>query len=136
MSITFLCDDVAFEDFVPFPDEPEYKERRPVAPFFRINLANGNATAFLSVLMPEKEYEYGGGSWGAGDLAKVLARATLLQEAAMGAVLVEPTLIEGGDGKCDVVHCGRDMAYLQRRYEEFAKLCALAIQHGKTISFG
>jgi hypothetical protein len=134
MSITFYCDGVPFEDWEPYPEEPGYKERRPVAPFFELNMANGNAMDFLGMLCPKKTYDYCG-HWTEDELPAILARATLLRYSDEGMLLLEPVMEYGGVNSCRVVECGRDKAYVHQRLEQFMKLIALAIAHGKTVSF-
>ena len=126
MSVTFSCADVPTEEYRPYPDE-DFVTTRPVAPFFEINLANGNAAAMLEA----GGYAFGDGcgEWRKEELPAVLARIVLLQSAP--ATLTEPDQIEG-----NIYMQGRSTEYVAQRLGQFAKLCALAILLDKTIVWG
>jgi len=136
MSVTFSCNDVAYEEYKPYEDDEDdelaaYVTQKPVAPFFEINMSNGNAIEMLRTLLPNEQVEYYG-RWEYQELPYILAKATLLLHSDAGVLaLVEPSRMSG-----NFTECGRDATYVKLRLEQFCKLFALAIQHGKSVSWG
>lgn len=134
MSITFSCQDVAYEEYYPFADSPDpearaFKDTRPVAPFFDLNMANGNAMDLMEAVGIPQNYC---GSMTPAAAKQLLPDVILLLGNNAGVMqLVEPTVREG-----NMIYCGRDSEYVTRRLTQLATLLALAVKYDKTIVWG
>lgn len=128
MSVTFFCPDAPTETFVPYEDEPEYTETRPVAPFTEVNMANSNAIAMLRVIMPAAVDWCG--TWEGGVLDTAI-KNTLLALNRDPESLTTPDVHDGN------FHMfGRDQDYVTRRLTELLNLFVVAKQHGFRVCFG
>lgn len=128
MSVTFFCPEAPTETFVPYEDEPEYTETRPVAPFTEVNMANNNAIAMLRVIMPASVDLYG--TWEGSVLDKAI-KNTLL---ALNRDLESLTTPDVHDGNFHMF--GRDKDYATRRLTELLNLFVVTKQHGFRVCFG
>lgn len=128
MSVTFFIPDAPTEVVYPYPDEPEYRETRPVAPFIELNMANSNAADVLEKIAPWADPYCG--TWGEGELRRV-QRATMLVLNRDPASLVKAPVQDG-----NFYECGRDMDYVTRRLTQMLTLVTVALQHGLSVSYG
>lgn len=128
MSVTFFCPEAPTETFVPYEDEPDYTETRPVAPFTEVNMANSNAIAILAVVMPSAVYY--GGTWEGGVLDTAIKNTTL----ALNRNPESLTTPDVHDGNFHMF--GRDMDYVTRRLTELLHLFVTAKQHGLRVCYG
>jgi hypothetical protein len=139
MSVTFWIPKAPTQRVQPYADEPDFFVNEPVAPFFEINLANGNAAAMLSLIDPASVGVDGCyGSWGAEDLPRVrTATIKALNTEIKNRAQADPWESGGqGTGQCRIISGGRDAEYVTRTLERFLALTKVAMDHGMTVQFG
>lgn len=140
MSVTFWMPDAPTQRVQPYPEEePDFWVKEPVAPFFEINLANGNAAAILSLIDPASVLDDGCyGSWQGPDLARVRsATIKALNTEIQNRAQVDPWESGGpGTGQCRIISGGRDAEYVTRTLERFLALTKVAMDHSMTVQFG
>lgn len=138
MSITFWIPEAPTEKVQPYPDEPDYFETVPLAPFFEVNMTAGNANAILALVMPEavnpEEDPYG--TWGREELSKVRQAAMIALATRRKEIAYLDPFISQEPGRCKVFSGGRDEEYVTRRLQELMRLAEVAMAHDYTVSFG
>lgn len=132
MSITFGCD-VPRENYIPYEDEPDYVETRPVAPFIEINLSNENAYAFQRVLDPAVSPDCCG-EWNQDKLAHIQRRLMVLLNTEKKKALLESSSYDG-ERNIQYYFSGRSEEYVDRRLNLFLTLVTTAIQHKMNVTF-
>lgn len=129
MTITFFIPGAPTETFVPYEDEPDYTEERPVKPYTEVNMANSNAVAILRVIAPFADDPFGG-KW-EGAVLDTVIKNTMKALNLNPEGLVTPTLREG-----NMITFGRDMDYVTRRLSDMLELLTVARTYGHPVCYG
>lgn len=137
MSVTFWMPQAPTEKVTPYPDEPDYQETRPVAPFTEMNVSNSNAYALMELIDPSLISEDGVfGTWEVKDMPEIRQRIIwVLATKAKEAAYVDP-FIQQEPGRCKVFHNGRDEEYVSSRLTSLCLMLATAMEHGFSVSIG
>lgn len=118
MSVTFWMPQAPTERVQPYPDEPEYWEDRPVAPFIEFNLSNSNAAAMMRLLCPAATHDSEiepCGEFSLEEMARLRQQCILVLNTTRKELEYVDPFIERKPGHATVHHGGRDEDYVTRR---------------------
>jgi hypothetical protein len=132
MSVTLWMPQAPVVRVEPYPEEePGYFTTEPMEPFVEINMSNTNFRDFMRTLLPGRDMG-DGGVLSFDDCAKLYRNAfAALNRDSLAESLMEPEVRDG-----NMIYCGRDKEYVDRRLQQIIHLCMVARAHRFEVVYG
>lgn len=132
MSVTLWMPQAPVVRVEPYPEEePGYFTTEPMEPFVEVNMSNENFRDFMAVLLPGRDMDYCG-TLSFDDCARLYRNAfTVLNRDNLAKSMIEPEVRDG-----NMIYCGRDKEYVDRRLHSLITLCMVARAHRFEVVYG
>lgn len=132
MSVTLWMPQAPVVRVEPYPEEePGYFTTEPMEPFVEVNMSNVNFREFMAVLLPGRDMDYSG-ALSFDDCARLYRNAfTVRNRDSLARSLIAPEVQDG-----NMLYCGRDVEYVNRRLEQIMDLCMVARANRFEVVYG